>query len=368
MSFMQKIAKVLSFFLSSLLLLLSLASCSSSAQTVMSCDEIEVDEDTYRYWYMVLKDYYLDSYDDIQDTQESWNTVIPSLGITYGEFVDDKIRQQIRYYIAGNVLFEEYDLSIPKNVTASIDEDINDAINAFGSRSEYDEYLEEKYGIDSSQLRKINLMEQRFYLVYDHLYNDKNGIDLATAEEIDAYYRTRYARIKYYMVQKNYDYERDEKGNRVTDASGNYVLVELNEEEKAANKKKIDDAYAAIQGGESIDTYIKADYPDLAKSYPNGYYVIQTEYYGYLFTSTIINATFDMAVGEVRFCENEDAYFLVQRYDLPDKAYEGSDKNQFTDIATYAIGDKFEARFAEVIKRVTENTALVEAYSVLTVD
>ncbi len=368
MSLFRKIQSTAALCLALLFLVLSLAACSDGGGVVLSCDGVEFDEKAYAYWYIQLKDYYVSSYSDIEDTDECWKSEISDLGITYGEFVDDKIRTQIRYYLAGNLLFKEYGLSVPKSVTAGIDEDIDDAINSFGSRSAYDKYLESKYGIDSKEYRTIKLMEQKYYLVYDYLYNSETGIDLATAEEIDRYYQENYARIKYYMVRKNYDYEYDDDGNRVVDSSGKYVLVELTDEQKAENKKKIEDAYEKIQNGESIDTYIKKDFPDESKNYPNGYYVLQNEYYGYLFTSTVINAAFEIEPGEVTFCENEDAYFIVQRLTLADKAYEGSDKDQFTDIADYAVGDKFEARFAEIIERIVADDALVEKYSVLTVD
>ncbi len=347
---------------------LALVSCGDKNATVLSLDGVEFNEKAYAYWYTELKNYYVSSYSDIQDTEECWKTEISDLGITYGEFVDDKIRTQIRYYLAGNSLFKELGLSVPQSVTSTIDENIEDAINSFGSRSAYDKYLDKKYGINSKEYRAIKLMEQKYYLVYSHLYDSQTGTDLATAEEIDLFYQENYAHIKYYMVRKNFDYEYDKDGNKVLDSSGKYVLVELTDEQKAANRKKIEEIYAKVKDGESLDSYIQKDFPDEAKNYPNGYYVLQNEYYGYLFTSTVINAAFELTIGESVFCENEDAYFIVQRLSLPDKAYQESDKDQFSDIGDYAVSDKFEARFAEVMKNIVANETLVEKYSVLTVD
>ena len=67
-------------------------------------------------------------------------------------------------------------------------------------------YLKKKYGIDTSTYRSVKLMEQEFFLTYDYLYNTESGIERATDAEIDAYYTSKYARIKYYMVLKNYKY------------------------------------------------------------------------------------------------------------------------------------------------------------------
>ncbi len=368
----NKIVKKATALVALILLFTSLTAIFSScgnSNTAISCEGTELEESIYSYWYAKIKQDYIDSYSDIVDTDEFWLSEFEEQNRTYGEYIDEKIRERISYYLVGNLLFKKYSLKLDSKTIASIDEEINDAINAFGSRSEYDSYLKKKYGIDSENLRKAKLMEQKFYFLYDYLYNSETGVELASASEIDEFYNTSYARIKYYMVRKNYDYQYDKDGNRVTDSTGNYVLVELSEEEQAKNKDKANEYYENVKNGSvNIDTYIKADYSDLYKSYPNGYYVLKTEYYGYLFTATIINAAFELEVGETVLVENEDAFFIVSRYDLPDKAYEGTESGQFTLLASYASGEKFEAKFGEYIKLIEENTEITSKYSVLTVD
>ena len=70
---------------------------------------------------------------------------------------------------------------------------------------------------------------------------------------------------------------------------------------------------------------------------------------------------------EAILCENEDAYFIVQRYALPDKAYLGSDKTQFESIASDTVEKKFMTKFNEVIGSIETDQSLVEKYSVTTV-
>ncbi len=373
MSRNKTLISVISFFLLLTLLLVAVPSCSSSDKTALSSGSTTVTEGVYRYWYIKLKAYYVDSYSDVVDSQEFWQTEAPNLGITYAEFIDDKIETQIHYYLAGNRLFAENDLSTAlksewTQVKASIDEEINDAITSLGSRSKYDEYLDKKYGIDTDTYRKARLMEQKFYLSYDYFFNSVTGIELATEAEIDAFYLESYALIKYYMILKNYAYRLDASGNRVMDSGGNYIQDELSEEEKAAQVVRAASLYESIKNGESIDTYIKADYPDLVSSAPNGFYVLKNEYYGYLFTSTIINAAFDMKIGDTVLAENEDAYFIIQRYSLPEKAYQGSDMSQFDEIGDYAVNDKFEAKFAPYIEAIVRVDEICDKYSVTTVD
>ena len=343
------------------------ASCGESNGTVISADGIGINEEAYEYWYIQLKDYYLDSFSDLVDEIPFWNSEMPEVGKTYGAFIDEKIRTQIEYYLAGNVLFERYDLDLDDTVVSNIDRDIDDGINAFGSRSKYDAYLEERYGVNSRTLRKIKLMEQKFYAVYTHLYDKDKGIEKATADEIDTFYKENFARIKYYMVLKKFDYVYDDKGNRVVDSNNRYQMTELDEAGQLENKKHAEEVLAKIQEGESIDTYVKKYFSDLAKIYPNGYYILENDTYGAMFTPTMIRAAFSLEENGVTICENEDAYFVVQRLTLPDKAYQGVDKDQFASISSDAVEKKFIAKFNGIIEEIEKEESLIEKYSVTTV-
>lgn len=370
---MNFIARSVALLILVLILLTACTSCQEGV-TAMECDGVTVDEETYRYWYQQLKKYYMDSYSDLIDDEEFWRSEIPEYDMTYGDFIDTKIRNQINYYLAGNSIFDELNLksvqnSVWKTVVTAVDEEIDDGINAFGSRSAYDKYLDGKYGIDSSKLRSIKLMEQKFYVAYDYLYNSKTGTDKATDSEIAEYYVNNYARIKYYMVLKNFEYRVDGSGNRVVDKNGNYIQDALTDAEKAEKKAYAEAAFESIKNGEkTIDSYVKADFADLLKAYPNGYYLLSNEQYGYLFTTTIVKETFKMSVGDTVICENDDAFFIVQRLELIDNAYKGADASQFADIGSYASNSKFEKRFGEVIERISFDNAITEKYSVISVD
>lgn len=355
--------------LSMLLSLGALVSCSDAKTGVISVNGVECTEAMYRYWYIQLKDYYVTNY-GITDSKEYWTTQVANADYTYAEFVDNKIRTQIDYYLAGNVLFEEYKLATKmkdtwNTIKNGIDEEIDDGVNSFGSRAEYDAYLNQKYGIDSSIYRRVKQMEQKFYMAYDYLYNSESGIEKATDAEIDAYYIGKYARIKYYMVLKNFEYRVDENGNRVTNDAGSFIQDPLTEKEKQEKASYANQVYEAVLGGADIDTFIKKDYPDMLTSAPNGYYLAMSEYYGRLFTNTILEATFAMEIGDTVFCENDDAFFIVQRLSLPAKGYEGVDKDQLSNLGEFAVNEKFEAKFAPIIEDIEKNAAVCDRYTVV---
>ena len=349
--------------------ILLLSSCSEKDPVVLEYDGVNITEKMYNYWFITLKKYYVDQYSDITDSQESWNTELGDTGQTYAQFVDAKIKDQICYYLAGNVLFKEYGLKLEDSVKENIQLEIDDAINSFGSRSQYNSYLERNYGIDSNDMYSIKVFEQKFYRLYEYLYDEDTGTEMATDEEKDEYFLNNYARIKYLMVLKKYDYKYDEDGDRVTDSTGNYVLESISDEEAAARKDLATLYYNNIKdGSKTMDEYLEEKYSDIAKTFPNGYYVVQNIYYSTLFTTTIITAAFDIEPGEVTMTENEDAYFIIERLELEEKAYEGADKSQFSNLSEYAVGEKFTAKFGEIIDAAYENENITGKYSVLTVD
>ena len=170
------------------------------------------------------------------------------------------------------------------------------------------------------------------------------------------------------MVLKKYDYVYDKDGKRVSDSSGQFEMELLDEKGQQENKAHAEEAYQKILDGESIDEYNKKYYADLVSKFPNGYYVLENETYGALFTSTVINATFSLDIGEIALCENDDAYFIIQRLNLPEKAYSGSDKSQFSDIASDAVEAKFIAKFKGVIDTASLNEEIADQYSVTALD
>ena len=148
------------------------------------------------------------------------------------------------------------------------------------------------------------------------------------------------------------------------DSTGSYVKEPLTEAEKAEKALYAREVFEKISAGTDIDIYIKKDFPEIISYAPRGYYLLQNETYAQLFTPTIVNAAFDMAVGETVLCENDDAFFVVQRFDLVENAYTGADKDQFSSLGTYAINEKFENRFKEVIDSVEVDFDAVKEFSV----
>lgn len=351
---MKTINKLLSLLLVTATMVTLLVGCSNNgSEKVMEYNGYAVTEGMYRYWMKAWKDEYVNNYSDIADTVAFW-TAENSAGGTNEEYVTSEINNRIRYYLIAQSLFDEYKLELTDEEKEEIQNDLNEQIEYYGSRSAYNEHLKETYGMDITMLERVYTFEARYLKLYDYLYSP-SGKNSATADELDEYYQNNYHRVKYVVFYKEVRLAHDEDGN--------VKYEDLTEEEKAAVAETANNVFEAVKGGESIDEYIKeymGDFYDF-DSYPNGIYISPDEYT--LHTAEVTEAAVEMEVGEVRLVEREDSYHVVQKFELIDKAYaSGADKDQFSYLVKYCNSQKFAEHFSELAKGVTEHSEIMEKY------
>lgn len=340
---------------------LSVISCSSD-NVAMSFNGYKVTEDMYRYWMINWKNYYITYYSDVEDTEEFWLSESIEGG-TNEEYLTEQTLQRIRYYLVGQALFEKYKLSLDKDERDSIKKDIDEQIEYYGSRSAFNSYLDETYGIDVNVLKTIYTWEAKYNKVYSYLFNAENGIMTANDSEIEKYYNENYARVKYVMFFKNVKYDYDEDGKKKTDINGRYVFVDLTEQEKNDVVDKVNKIFNEVSGGAEIDEYVKTIMPEFGydvNTCKNGFYITADEYS--LHTAAVTSAAFEMDIGEVRLVESEDTFFVIKKYDLIEKAYMGEDKSQFTYLVNYCNSFKFVKYFNSLEKDLWFDESLKSKY------
>ena len=341
----------------------SLISCSS--KNVMEYKGYELTEEMYRYWMKSWKNYYIEKFSDVTDTEEFWQATSIA-GVTNEAYITEQIETRIKYYLIAQKLFEEYKLTLDDETKDKIESDIGDQTEHYGSKSEFNDYLKEEYGINISTLRKIYYAEEKYTAVYNYLYNNTNGIHTSTPDELDAYYHNYYARVKYVMFFKNVKYAYDDEGKRITDPStGYYSFIDLTDEEKAEVVNKAEEVYNGLLAGENIDDYM-VKYMDEFEFdlslYPNGFYISADDYVSH--TSDVTSAALEMQPGEVRKIENDDYYFIVQKFELIDKAYSKTpDSEQFQYLVSYSNNEKFSVEFNEYAKDIKIDEVLKKKYS-----
>ncbi len=353
---------VISVLLASLCVLLT--SC-SSGKNALEYKGYKISEGMYSYWMKSWKDYYLNYYTDVEDTEEYWNSE-NSEGVANKDYMNEQIKTRIFYYIVSLKLFDDYKLSLDEDTKEKIQTDINDQTDHYGSKSAFNDYLKETYGININTLEKIYTIEEKYRTVFQYLYGT-DGKKTATPEELDNYYQTYFVRVKYVMFLKDVKYAYDEEGNKITNPqTGYYEFEDLTDEEKQQVKDRANEVFEAVKGGEEIDKYLEEYMKEFgydSEKYPNGYYISADNYT--LHTVDVTSAALDMNVGETRLIENESCYFVLQKFDLIDKAYASlPDSNQFTELVSYANNLKFTAEFNTYIPDIVENEKITSKYTV----
>lgn len=358
----MKFVKITAFALCILTLIPMFVACASNSKTVMEYKGYTITEGMYLYWMKEWKDYYVTGYSDIEDTEAFWNEMNEA-GVTNEEYITTNIQTRIRYYLVGQALFDQYNLKLSDETKEGIKSDLEAQIEYYGSKSEYNAYLKEEYGINLSVLEKIYTYEEKYKQVYEYLYSTSGKLT-ASAAELDEYYQNYYARVKYVMFMKTMKYVFDEEGKRVTDSSGNYKMEDLTAEEQAQVKATAEEVYQNVQNGKNIADYFEEHMTQFGfdeDSYPNGFYITADEYAQH--TAEVTNAAFDMRTGEVRLVENDACYFVVQKFDLIDKAYAADvDKDQFTYLISYCNSKKFAEHFESLAKNIEISDDLLSKY------
>ena len=344
---------------------ISAVSC-SSGKVVMSFENYKVTEDMYRYWMINWKDYYVNNYSDVEDSDEFWQGENIQGG-TNEQYLTEQIEQRIQYYLVAQALFEKYKLKLTSQEKDAVKQDIDEQIEYFGSRSAFNSHLHDKYGIDVNVLEDVYVWEAKYNTVYKHLFDVENGIMTSTDAEIDEYYKDNYARVKYVMFFKAVKYVYDDNGKKLTDANGNYKFEDLSEQQQTEVAKKVQKLFEEIKGGADIDPHVEKLMPefgfDVAK-YPNGFYITADEYS--LHTAAVTSAALEMEVNEVRLAESEDCFFIIKKLDLVDKAYVGADNSQFTNIVKYSNSFKFLQYFDSFAKDIEYDESFKELYKLST--
>ncbi len=364
--------KILILLFVTVCVLSAFAGCAKSGDAVMTYKKYSISEDMYRYWLISWKNNFVENYSDIEDTDEYWNSpVSEGSDQTNGEYVRSNIETRIRYYLIGQALFDEYNLSLDKDAKVKIKGYVDDKIAYYGGRSACNSALEKTYGISLATLEKIYTFEEKYLTVFNYLYGSDGKLS-ATAQEIDDYYHNYYARAKYVMFLKDCKKKYDENGKVVTDSEGHVVYEDLTDEEKAQVKQDAQTVFDDVKADKKFDKYNDAmDYymekymeehvSDILETYPNGFYITADEYL--VHTAAVTEAVFDMEDGEVRFVENESCYFVIKKYPLIDKAYASSaDSGQFSYLVSYANSEKFSKDFAKYGESITENDEIRSKY------
>lgn len=376
------IIKAAAVLLTLILALSGFTSCAFKGETLMKLDGVVISVNLYKLYLSILKGELCSSYGFGAAAVEDsfWDIVMDADGkTTYNKYYTDAVLDNTKTRLAALYEFEQRGLKLPEATVSEIDAKLQKMLEdeANGSKTAFNAILAE-YGATYETLRDLYIIDAKIAYLKDTIYGSDGS--LIAKNLIDSYYTNNYARFKQvFFATYDYVYETDENGddiyyttdgkiaydtsaaaksdangNPVKDKNGDTVYVRsVDGKEKIAydtqngtRKNKIDedgnyiidklpeekmkDAEAAAQiildkaeKGDfaTFESLIKAD-----EAYPNGYYI--TRDVGDT-AKEVVDAVFDMEVGEVRLVASDYGVHIVMRYELEEDGYNKKANSDF---------------------------------------
>ncbi len=337
--------------------LLSLGGCGRSAVALSYGDSV-ITTNMYRYWLSSYKGTFMYTYTDMTDTDLFWDSILYE-DTTAEDYLNASVLENVKRTLICMELFDQYGLTLPESTAAGIDRYISDLMDAYanGSKVKFNQTLAQ-YGINTDMLREIYLEQEKPAAVFAYLY-DNGGPNTLTEEDLDAYYRENYVRVRHIYVNDAFEYVTNEEGYRQYDSKGTALTRDLNETEAAEKAGKIAAIEKALSEGQDFKTVYETYSED--HLYVNGYYLTrETD-----FIKDVVDAAFAMEVGETVKVESDFGTHWLMCLPLEDNAYNESTNADFFDgYEDTVANDDFLKFLDELLGDVTVYAEEIEKYSI----
>ena len=378
---MRSVKRIVALILICLTVFFAFAGCSSKGKPLLTLNDNEISVNLFELYLSRMKGMLCTAaYLGNSATKDSfWDTWMDLYdNTTYNEYYTDIVLESVKSYLAALELFDERGLKLPDSYIDEIDAEMEKLVEdqADGSKTAFNAIIGE-YGVNYDMLREAYIIEAKIDYLEDDLFG-ADGSKIGT-NIIDQYYTENYARFKQvflssyeyvYVTDRNGDvmyflengkisydttktaktnpdgkYVADENGDRVyvytdengkeriayktegaskeyqLDSSGNPVLKYYNDTEMEVLTGQANEILSKTAKGDTINFDVlvsKYNEDDGAKDYPDGYYVTQNTSYR---SPEIIEAVFNMEVGEVKMLKTDYGIHIIMRYELEKGAY-----------------------------------------------
>lgn len=337
----MKLKKYIALLLALVLLMTAVVSCSSKGKMLMELEKDKITVNTFYLFLSRMKGYLVSNagYGEAARANSFWDTLMNTEGKTYDDYYTDQILDNTKTYLAALHLFRERGLKLPDETIDAIDAELQEILDNEwnGSKAEFNAKLAE-YGANYEVLREAKIIEAKIeYLRTDLFGTDGSQIGADLKED---YYQTNYRRFKhlfFYTYHFVTETDKDGKETIVTDKNGYPMTEDMTEKEirlvidraneamekavtEEKNGKKYGDAglFDAMLAEKDADgKYVYCEDKGM-QLYPNGIYLTKDSEYD---SPEVVEALFDMDVGEIRLVRSENGFHVLMRYENDIGAY-----------------------------------------------
>ncbi len=325
-----------------------LASCGAGSG-VMEYEGYVIENGYYQYWLSRFKANILYSYYDIDDTPEFWASEY-SEGVTTEELFTGYADDVIKKYLVCDKLSDNYGLSLSSSYISGIDKTVDELIAelADGNKSLFNTICSE-YGINSTMLRDIYLMEGKYELFRSYALDKLITVSDSDKEK---YVEDNYVHFTHIYISTNHRLVTDEDGKIVVDEKGEYTEPYTAEEKKAQEAKVSElrekltlENYGECQKQYNEDTSLE--------EYKNGFFFSADSDYDLV----VISKAMALAVGEIGEVATDYGVFFIKRLEADNDAFkEEENKDFFVNLED----EVEEYKFSEYLEEYTKNVVINE--------
>ena len=308
----------------SIFILLSVVSCGKKGEAAMSYGDSIITVNEYSYMMSTYKYVFSRSYDGFKDTDEYYDSVF-SNGTTYAELLDDIACYNIKVSLISRDLFDEYGFELDEEDVKRVDDYIEKLINKAGGKTQLNEALS-SYGVNYKMLREINLNDVKTEKLCNMLFDEGK------------------------MTVSDGDRE-----NFCEESYVHFLHLYINSD----NKEKADEAAYLLEDGALFED-VYADYSE-DRLYDDGYYLRRNAE----FFTGVIDAAFELEVGEYTLVETDDGFHFILRLKSEPSAYLDSRyADFFTDFEKSVAESVYSNMINEKINVVEINDEIANEYSI----
>ncbi len=336
-----------------------LTACADKGPTAMEYDKVSVTEEMYLYWMSHYKAIFIENFKDVTDSDAFWDSVLYD-GKTAEEYFTEVTIENVKKNIAAVWLFDYMGLSFTSDMKKEIKEGIEELKTnlANGDDGEFEALLAE-YGITEDTLYDVYVMDAKISYTYEYLYGSGNVLSISDSDKL-IYTNDNYVRIQHIYVNNNFKYitVENEMGTFSYDPdTGEAYTAELTEDEKVAKNATIEKIDAALEAGTAFEK-VWDEYSE-DKLYENGYYLTEDT----AFISEIVDAAFELEVGEVVRLETDYGVHYIKRYAIEGTPWtESANSDFFSDFDTEIADYVFNVMISETADKVKVYSEIIEKY------
>lgn len=180
-----------------------------------------------------------------------WNQITELDGTNYDTYTRNVALRTMQQYLAASVMFDELGYKLTQSEQDKIDEDIDEMISDFGSKSSLNADLGQ-FGANVDILRALYVLEAKYASLQDKLYGEDGS--LITSEVKQQYLDENVIAFRRLLIRSShYVYEKDANGDVIYYRENNEAKVNAIAYDTAKGQTRIKDGKTVVDAnGDAI--------------------------------------------------------------------------------------------------------------------